>query len=78
MNPEVWGPPFWFFLHTLALTYPLHTTTGPTYEFQESEVSQIKWLDLEACLQIIRPYNLEKKDLILKINNSLEKYRLIL
>ena len=27
MNPEVWGPPFWFFLHTLALTYPLHTTT---------------------------------------------------
>lgn len=21
-NPEVWGPPYWFFLHTIALTYP--------------------------------------------------------
>lgn len=22
LNPEVWGPHYWFFLHTIALTYP--------------------------------------------------------
>lgn len=22
LNPQVWGPHFWFFLHTVALTYP--------------------------------------------------------
>jgi hypothetical protein len=24
LNPEVWGPHYWFVLHTIALTYPLH------------------------------------------------------
>jgi len=23
-RPEVWGPPFWFFLHTVSQTYPIH------------------------------------------------------
>lgn len=22
LNPDVWGPHYWFFLHTVALTYP--------------------------------------------------------
>ncbi len=22
LDPKIWGPPYWFFLHTLALTYP--------------------------------------------------------
>ena len=22
LDPKVWGPHYWFFLHTLALTYP--------------------------------------------------------
>lgn len=22
LDPAVWGPPFWFFLHTLAISYP--------------------------------------------------------
>lgn len=22
LDPEIWGPHYWFFLHTLALTYP--------------------------------------------------------
>ena len=24
MNPEVWGPHYWFFIHTVALSYPLN------------------------------------------------------
>ena len=27
LNPKVWGPKYWFFLHTVALTYPIHPTT---------------------------------------------------
>ena len=49
----------------------------PSGQFQQSEVSQVKWLDLEGCLNIIRPYNLEKKELIIQINKTIEKYRLI-
>jgi len=22
LDPKVWGPPYWFFLHTVAMTYP--------------------------------------------------------
>tara|TARA_X000000950_G_scaffold273870_1_gene358192 strand:+ start:918 stop:1349 length:432 start_codon:yes stop_codon:yes gene_type:complete len=24
LNPEVWGPHYWFVIHTIALTYPLN------------------------------------------------------
>ena len=46
-------------------------------KIQESEVSQLKWLDLDECLENIRHYNLEKKTIITKIDKILHKYRLI-
>ena len=24
LNPKVWGPHYWFVLHTIALTYPVN------------------------------------------------------
>ena len=48
------------------------------YTYQQSEVSKVKWLDLEQCLTTIRPYNLEKIEIIKKIDEVLDKYRLIL
>lgn len=45
--------------------------------FQKSEVSDMKWLSLEDCLLKIRPYNLERIDLINNINKVLHKYSLI-
>ena len=24
LDPKVWGPHYWFFLHTVAMTYPHH------------------------------------------------------
>ena len=27
MDPTIWGPSYWFFLHTVAFNYPLHPTT---------------------------------------------------
>lgn len=47
-----------------------------TNQFQETEVADIQWLSKESCLTNIRPYNLEKKEILNKINNVLTQYRL--
>jgi 8-oxo-dGTP pyrophosphatase MutT (NUDIX family) len=44
--------------------------------FQITEVSKLEWKTLNQCLQDIRPYNLEKKELIININKVLQEYRL--
>jgi 8-oxo-dGTP pyrophosphatase MutT (NUDIX family) len=44
--------------------------------YQQTEVSKIEWKSLEECLESIRPYNLEKKQLIININKVLQEYRL--
>jgi len=44
--------------------------------FQITEVSKIEWKTINECLEIIRPYNLEKKKLISNINKVLQEYRL--
>jgi 8-oxo-dGTP pyrophosphatase MutT (NUDIX family) len=45
-------------------------------KYQQTEVSKIEWKTLEECLESIRPYNLEKKQLIININKVLQEYRL--
>jgi len=44
--------------------------------FQISEVSKLEWKTIDKCLESIRPYSLEKKNLIININKVLEEYRL--
>jgi hypothetical protein len=44
--------------------------------FQVTEVSKLEWKNIGKCLEDIRPYNLEKKELITNINKVLEEYRL--
>jgi len=44
--------------------------------FQVTEVSKLEWKTIDECLESIRPYNLEKKELIKNINKVLEEYRL--
>lgn len=44
--------------------------------YQSSEVSKMEWKTLEDCLDSIRPYNLEKKQLILNIHKVLQEYKL--
>ena len=45
-------------------------------KFQVTEVSKLEWKTINECLESIRPYSLEKKNLILNINKVLEEYRL--
>jgi hypothetical protein len=44
--------------------------------YQKSEVSKLEWKTVDECLESIRPYNLEKKQLISNINKVLQEYRL--
>ena len=45
--------------------------------FQKSEVSDMRWLTLEECLNSIRPYSFEKIEIIKKIDKILNKYSLL-
>jgi len=44
--------------------------------YQKTEVSKLEWKTLDECLTSIRPYHLEKKQLIININKVLQEYRL--
>lgn len=39
LDPKIWGPHYWFFLHTIAMTYPHHPnaiTKKKYYEFVQN------------------------------------------
>lgn len=62
-----------YFLGYLNFSENLGTLNN---NFQKNEVSNIEWKTLEQCLESIRTYNLEKKQLIININKVLQEYRL--
>ena len=61
--------------HKYFLAY-MNDSEEYSNNFQVTEVSKIEWKSLEQCLEAIRPYNLEKKGLIININKVLQEYRL--
>ena len=52
-----------------------HSLNEPNYE--KSEVSCVRWCNFEEAMNIIRPYNGEKKEMIKNVHISLNKYKLI-
>ena len=61
--------------HKYFLAYTDKQTDDLT-NYQKTEVSKLDWKTLDECLESIRPYNLEKKHLIININKVLQEYRL--
>ncbi len=61
--------------HKYFLALADNTATSET-DFQKSEVSELKWKTYEECVRCIRPYNLEKLEIIKKVNNILKEYSL--
>ena len=49
----------------------------PLNPIQYSEISKIKWLTYEECLENIRDYSVEKKRMLAKINNVIVNYNII-
>jgi hypothetical protein len=35
LNPEVWGPQYWFVMHTVALTYPVSPSADTKKQYYE-------------------------------------------
>ncbi len=60
----------------IALMDSSETDIDPLNNFQITEVSKLEWKTVDKCLEAIRPYNLEKKELIGNINKVLQEYRL--
>ena len=54
----------------------IDSNTVHTNQFQQSEVSEMKWMSYEECMEKIRPYNLEKKNLLSKINTIVQMYKM--
>lgn len=62
--------------HKYFLAYMNEIYEDSLHNFQATEVSKIEWKTVEQCLETIRPYHLEKKQLIININKVLQEYRL--
>lgn len=44
--------------------------------FQKSEVSKMEWKTIDECLNCIRPYHAEKKQLVSAVNEIITRYRI--
>ena len=44
--------------------------------YQDTEVSKMDWKTYEQAMQLIRPYNLEKKDVLTRVEKMLDSYKL--
>jgi 8-oxo-dGTP pyrophosphatase MutT (NUDIX family) len=61
--------------HKYFLAY-MNETVDNLQNYQKTEVSKLEWKTIDQCLEAIRPYHLEKKQLITNINKVLQEYRL--
>ena len=59
--------------HKYYIAY-MDKKTEPINSFQKSEVSKIEWVSYNDCLQKIRPYNLERIDILKNVNDILRNY----
>jgi 8-oxo-dGTP pyrophosphatase MutT (NUDIX family) len=62
--------------HKYYMGFINDVTSKSTENYQKSEVSKLEWKYFDDCIQSIRPYNLEKIDLIRKIDRILNEYQL--
>lgn len=57
-----------------ASSSSLHSESCPN--FQKTEVSKMSWFSYDQCIQHIRPYNLEKINILRNLNNALIEYEI--
>jgi 8-oxo-dGTP pyrophosphatase MutT (NUDIX family) len=62
--------------HTYYLTFMNYEDTLQLNKFEPTEVSKMEWKNYEDCIQCIRHYNLEKKRVLININETLKTFRL--
>ena len=59
--------------HKYFLMYMDYNESFDIGNFQTSEVSKVEWKSFDECISCFRPYNLEKKRIIMGIDEGLKK-----
>ena len=54
----------------------MEKTFGNKLSYQDTEVSKMEWKNFNESINIIRPYNLEKKDVLMRVETTLNTYKL--
>jgi len=68
------GSNFKSYKHKYFVAFYKNNNINIPTNFQKTEVSKINWFSFQECIHKIRSYNLEKKDILTKINNILNNY----
>ncbi len=63
--------------HKYFLSFMTTADSTNLGKYEPSEVSKMEWLSFEDCMSAIRPYNLERKRMLICINNMLKCYPLV-
>lgn len=58
-------------IYYIAELFDSNIIFNPFNKHQLTEICNINWFKYEECINIIRPYNTEKKNVITKLNNML-------
>jgi ADP-ribose pyrophosphatase YjhB (NUDIX family) len=61
--------------HSYYVAY-MSDDDGVGSDYQKTEVSQVKWVTYDEAMNMIRPYNLEKKEVLTRANELLKNYRI--
>ena len=61
--------------HKYFIAFTDKITTLPS-NYQVTEVSKLEWKTLDKCLESIRPYHVEKRQLITNVDRMLQEYRI--
>jgi 8-oxo-dGTP pyrophosphatase MutT (NUDIX family) len=63
--------------HKYFIGHMNYENTLITGDFEKSEVSKMAWKKYDDCLDVIRPYNLEKKRMLSTIDAALTQYKIL-
>ena len=63
--------------HKYFLAY-INSNKEPSNTFQKTEISNIKWINIDECNNYIRHYSIEKKNIINKIKYVFDNYNIFI
>jgi 8-oxo-dGTP pyrophosphatase MutT (NUDIX family) len=63
--------------HKYFIAYMQYEDTLTMGDFEKSEVSNMSWKNYSDCIDLIRPYNLEKKRMLSIIHAALTQYKIL-
>jgi 8-oxo-dGTP pyrophosphatase MutT (NUDIX family) len=63
--------------HRYYVAHMTQAPSDPPPAFQKTEVSKMAWFSYDQCIQHIRPYNLEKLNILRNLNNARMEHAIV-